>query len=163
MPGAGLKAAALLFLIFLLIAGTAFAASFHDLKKHAALQKIRPELLQAIEPQKGDGRAPLGAAPLGGRIAPNAAIAKAVKVKNGKIKVLLNLENNNQLDSLEKAIEAKGGKISGKFSAGKTIAAEQPTSVATLTYGLSQAKKSGWLNPENLGGNSPMNLAGKQA
>jgi len=126
MPRAGLKAAALLLLIFLLIAGTASAASFHDLKKQAALQKIRPELLQAIKPQKSGANAPPGSAPLGGRTAPNAAIAKAVKVKNGKIKVLLNLENSNQLDSLGKAVEAKGGKISGKFAAGKAIAAELP-------------------------------------
>jgi len=120
------KKTLLVAICLLLLFSTVFAADFSQLEKAAARQKIRPELLQAIDSAKApvDGYGLPGYQPKIEKI--GKAIAQAIQIKNGKTTVLLDIENEGELEKISQMIEAKGGKVKGKFKIGKTIVAEVP-------------------------------------
>ncbi len=119
------KTILLAFFVLLLFAAV-FASEPKPLDKASARQKIRPELLQVIDEAKAT---PLGTGvvrEIGGAPLAEAPLEKAVRVSDGKVKVLLSIENKNKLNTVAGRVKAKGGTLKGKFAAGKTIVAELP-------------------------------------
>ena len=91
------------------------------MEKAAARQKIRPELLQAVNELEQQGKEIIPA--YGRRMASDSSI---IKIKFGKVKVLVSLEQGKGRANVGSNVVKTGGKIRQSFEPGNTVFAEVP-------------------------------------